>query len=89
METVTAITALLIAAGTIFAAIYAARSGAEKTLKEHIEKLDADILKLQKDNEILRGQYDELNKKYERERERADRLEKRITSLTRKRNAKL
>jgi len=76
-NTIALITSLLIAAGTIFSAIYAARGGAEKTLKEHIENLEASIKDLQ-------TRYDSLLEMYEKERRRGDRLERRLRSLTKK-----
>lgn len=77
VETVAAITAMLIAAGTIFSAIYAAKGSTEKTLKQHIEKLDKDIQELQ-------SRYDSLLEMYNKERRRSDRLERKVRSLTKK-----
>lgn len=95
METFVVLAGIFVTAGTIFAAIFAARGGAEKTLKEHIDRLDKRIIELEnnlkelgeeKEREILALQNEnkELRKLYEQEKTRNDKLEKRFTALARR-----
>jgi Skp family chaperone for outer membrane proteins len=95
MEVIAPITALLIAAGTIFSAIYHSKSKAEITLQQHITKLDGDIDEMRKEHKESeerwqkkeiewREKYDELKKSHEKEKRRGDRLENRIREMKKK-----
>lgn len=99
METFVILAGIFVTAGTVFAAIFAARGGAEKTLKEHIDRLESeikvlksDLVKLgeEKEREIkeLRGENQELRNLYQQEKERNDVLEKNFALLTKKRKKK-
>ena len=85
MEVIVQMTALVIAAGTVFAAIYQARSKTEKTLQEHINKLDADIAALRqmgRENDAKwAAQCEDFKKLLETERRRSTRLEKQVRAL--------
>lgn len=86
METIAPITALVIAAGTIFSAIYHTKNKAEQTLQSHIQKLDEDLTEMRRLNrendEKWQKKCDELIALLDKERRRGDRLEKKIKSLT-------
>ena len=90
MENIGYITALVLAVGTVFTAIYQAKGTTEKTLREHIERLEQRIKQLEDDDtkkdkviEDLRTKYDDLLKLYQQEKQRNDRLEKRMKSRKR------
>lgn len=88
METIGGVTALIVACGVIFTAIYSARNNTEKTLLQHIERLEEDIEQLKKERDAQRIEYqkknDELFTLYQAEKERGDRLEKKVATLTRR-----
>lgn len=60
VEIIAAATAMLVVVGTLFAAIYQAKGNTEKTLKEHIDRIEKKYEELEKKYEELRVKYDEL-----------------------------
>lgn len=84
MEELIPIATFVTAIGVIITAIYNARHNTEKTLQNHIDRLDAKVKRLEVDIEMWESRYRELEELYNKERKRGDRLERRISELTKR-----